>query len=820
MQEFTIMIDGRQVAVSEGKTILEAALSEGIYIPHLCYHPDLPSSHGLKPRDHIYDGSQKIEGDNLDYEYEGCKLCLVEVEGEDEPALSCDRKVVPGMKIRTDTDRLVELRRKNLMPILRDHPHACLTCAQIEGCSREPCSANVDMAERCCPLLGRCELQKVAQFIGIHPETPRYRPSDQKTYKDHPFIDKTPYLCVSCLRCVRVCDDLKGVEALGFTVKNNRVITGHTSNDREFGGCKFCGSCVEVCPTGALTDRDVTFAERERGLVPCEHACPAGINVPLYIEYIARGEFHKARAVVREKVPFPNVLGRVCFHPCEDVCRRSELSDPISICALKDAAFQEDEDHHPLLNREVESTGKKVAIIGAGPAGLTTAYYLTRKGHSVVVYEANEEPGGMLRYGIPAYRLPKEILEKDIGFIKSSGVKIETGKELGRDISLSTLLDDGFDSIFIATGAWSSKRLSIEGIDLKGVEYGVDLLVEQAKGLLANDYLKGKEVVVIGGGNVAVDSARTAIRLGAERCMIVCLEKREEMPAYSWEIEEAETEGIEIMNGWGPSKISGEGGAVSEIVLKECTRVFDELGNFKPEYDESMTKKIKADAVIISIGQEQNTEFTKEIPEIKIEANKTISVNEASLATDHAGIFAGGDAISLPASVIEAIASGRKAAMSIDKYLGGDGDISEKLVVDEELGLYIGKTEGFRFLKRLPQALQPPGERARSFTSFVTSYAFDDAVKEAERCLKCHQRFRIHDVVLPPEKWLLFDEENVKDVPEKAGVYRLLDDEKKVIFVCGTQNLKHALEEDLGAKDAAAFSITKRTRCTPSARAS
>ena len=805
MTEFSIQINDRKIQTTGEKSILETALDAGIYIPHLCHHPDLPSPHGMKPEKEIFIGQEKIIGDDPGYEYEGCKLCLVEIEGTPDPVLSCNTKAEPNMKIMTHTDKLVELRQKNLIPILNDHPHACLTCAQVEGCSREPCSANVDMSERCCPLLGRCELQKVAQYVGIHPMTKRYQSQHKKPVQQDLFSEIWQYLCIGCLRCVRVCNTVKGVEALGFTINNGKIYTGKIPKRDNQDYCKFCGSCIEVCPTGALVDRDINFADRENQLVPCRSACPAGINVPLYIEYISKGEFDKARNVVREKVPFPNVLGKVCFHPCEDACRRAELSDPISICALKDAAFQDDYEDEIQTSVNQHKTGKRIAIIGAGPCGLTAAYYLSRKGHEVIVFESNEEPGGMLRYGIPDYRLPRAILQKDIDYIKASGVNIKTGQKIGKNINFSDIQNIGFDAILIATGAWSSKKINIEGIDLNGVEYGVDLLVKHAKGLIVADYYRGKDVVVIGGGNVAIDTARTAVRLRASSVKLICLENYDEMPAYPWEIEESKEEGVEIMNGWGPSKFNGTDGLVSSLILKKCTRVFDDSGKFNPKYDESITENVKSEVVILSIGQEQNSGFAKDIEGLDIAPNKIITINKDNLSTGAKGIFAGGDAVTIPASVIEAIESGRKGAISIDKFLGGDGDISESFLIEEKLGLYVGQTENFRELKRISQDVISGKERMQNFDSYITPYSADTAVLEAERCLKCHQRFRLQPVVLPPEQWLLFNTENIENIPEKAGVYRLLDGEKKVIFVCGTQDLKGALEEDLQTKDDAAF---------------
>jgi len=613
-------------------------------------------------------------------------------------------------------------------------------------------------------------------------------------------------LCIGCLRCVRICRDGKGVDALGYVIKDDKIITGYRNNvDKGTMDCHFCGLCVEVCPTGALQDRDVPFHDRERHLIPCKSACPAGIDIPLYVEYIAKAEFEKAKLVIRENVPFPNSLGKVCFHPCEDDCRRGELSDPISICALKDSVFQTDENDDSLLSTKPNPTNKNVAVIGAGPCGLTAGYYLSRKGHNVTVFDANEEPGGMLRYGIPDYRLPADILKKDIDFIKTSGVKIELNQKIGENTSLSSLKDQGYNAIFIAIGAWKNKKIDIEGIDLEGIEYGVDFLIKHAKGSLNVEKYKDKKITIIGGGNVAIDAARTAIRLKPESVDLICLEKLDEMPAYPWEIKEAKDEGINIMNSWGPMRINGSNGNLSGLTFKKCTEVFDESGSFKPQYDESETRDVTSDVVILSIGQEHDANFSKDFQGLNLSKSNIIEINKDSLSTSVDGIFAGGDAVTIPASVIDAIESGRKVAISIDKYLGGDGDISENYIKNIYSNIYVGKAEKFGTLNRVSQKEVLGNERTADFSPFLTPYNSEEAKTEAERCLKCHHRFLIKQVVSPPEPWLPFDAENIAVVPSQAGVYKLLDSEKKLVYVCGTMDIKQALEDELDEKDDIAF---------------
>ena len=710
METITLFIDDREVVTRKGATLLEAAQAANIYITALCAHPDLPPFEEVKASDSVYRGDELIEGDAPAKNFEGCCLCIVEIESVDGFPTACTTSATSGMRVQTDTPKVQELRRQNLSAILARHPHACLTCAQREGCIREPCSTNVPVAERCCPKLGNCELEKIAEYIGIKDDTPRWIPTQIPLLRDEPLFVRDYNLCIGCLRCVRACKELRGVDALGFVHHNNEVLVGSLAPMLKESGCRFCTACVEVCPTGTLVDReDIKMAEREAALVPCASTCPVGIDVPRYVRFIAEGRFDQALGVIREKVPFPSVLGYVCFHPCESECRRGEVNEPISICTLKRFAAEQDSGLWRANSKVAPPTGKRVAVVGSGPSGLTAAYYLVKLGHSVTVFESLPEPGGMLRAGIPSYRLPEEVLQRDIADILSLGVEIRTNTSIGESFSLDELKNQGYQAIFLATGAQLSRKLPLEGVELAGVLWGVDFLREAKFGRGA----KGEgRVLVIGGGNVAMDVALTALRLGAKEVQLACLESREEMPAHEWEIQEALDEGVVLYPSWGPKRILGNG-RVEGVELVCCTSVFDKAGKFNPSFDESATKTIETDMVIMSIGQASDLSFLGDSSKIESTRGGTIKVNDITLETGAAGIFAGGEVVSGPTSVVEAIAVGRKAAISIDRYLGGEGIIDEVLVELEEPQAWLGREEGFADKPRASMPCLPMEERLK-----------------------------------------------------------------------------------------------------------
>lgn len=472
---------------------------------------------------------------------------------------------------------------------------------------------------------------------------------------------------------------------------------------------------------------------RKDFIVPrCIDSCPAGVDVPRYIRAVRDGEYDKAVAVLREKIPFPTVCADACFAPCEDVCAYRQFGDPIAIRALKRAAVDNGTDVWKKNKKIAGKTDKKVAIIGAGPTGLTAAYYLVSLGHEVTVFDEFPELGGAMRYGIPSYRVPRERLKKDVKDILDLGVSFKGNTVIGRDVTMDQLKQD-HDAVFIASGANSSATIPLEGADKKGVLWGWEFLRDVA---LGKEFELGQTVAVVGGGNVAIDVALTARRLGAERIDLYCLESREEMPAHPWEIAIAEEEGVFINNGWAPKKLLGDD-QVTGLGFMHCSSVFDDACNFNPVYDDEITHRIQVDNVILAIGQAPVLEFLAQEKNIRIEGNRVVA-DENNLSTDEDGVFAGGDVVTGPDSIIGGIAQGRRVTEAIDKYLGGKGDISEKLAEPEEEVL----------LPEFHIQIKPRNEmshlkiwqRALDFDQVELELTEEQIKAEASRCLNCDAR--------------------------------------------------------------------------------
>ena len=793
MAKIKLTIDNKEVEVEKGKTVLQAAQSAGVYIPALCAHPDLPPAPGLKAASVVYLGGKPYHSSGPSMELQGCRLCLVEVEGMKDIFTSCNLPAAESMVVHTNTPRVQELRRENLKAILLKHPHACLTCKQREGCSPfESCPNSIPIKERCCSKLGYCELQAVVEFIGLKESIPRYIFKELPIKKDEPLFTQDYNLCIGCTRCVRVCKDFRGVGALGFIIRDGEVIAGPIASSLKESGCKFCGACIEVCPTGALLDRDIKRSEREAALVPCSNACPAGIDVPRYVRLTAEGKFAEAVAVVREKVPFPRVLGRVCFHPCEGVCRRGQLNQPIAICALKRFIAEQDTSQWQTKTKKASPTGKKVAVVGSGPAGLTAAYYLAKLGHSVTVFEALPEAGGMMQVGIPKYRLPEEVLESEIEGIKSVGVEIKTNTKVD---SLDGLKQQGFNAVFLAIGAHQGVKMGVPGEDNPGVIECISFLKEVSQGKKVK---LGDRAVVVGGGNAAIDAARTARRLGAKEVVIVYRRSRQEMPAKPEEVEAALEEGIKILFLAAPTKITKDG----HTLVMECQRMelgeTDASGRKRPVPIKGSEFNIACDTVIAAIGQ------VPAIPSgfgLEPLGGGNLKVNSETLATGIDGVFAGGDVATGPASVIKAIAAGRKAASSIDKCLGGIGDISETLAEPVKASPWFGRDEGFADKHRERQPHLVVERRLSDFSEVELGFPKQRACEEAARCLRCDLRLEISPAVLPPSEWLEFNSANVDAAPEKDGVYRLFNEQKEVIYIGSNSNVRKGLQEVLNSGD-------------------
>jgi NADPH-dependent glutamate synthase beta subunit-like oxidoreductase len=579
--------------------------------------------------------------------------------------------------------------------------------------------------------------------------------------------------CEQCGRCSSACP-ITGVN--GFNI---RRLIRHVELDLidEIADtpmpwfCATCGRCEDACPNG-IKILDITRtlrAEGPRQRIPetplCIQACPAGIDIPGYLRLIARGETDEACKLIIERAPFPGILGRVCPHPCETACKRGEVNASIAICAAKRYAADKAGDYSAWMSATAKDTGRKVAVIGAGPAGLTAAFYLRKKGHQVTILEARSKAGGMMRYGIPFYRLPEDILDREIDLVLSTGIELKTGQKLGVDYEIEQLKQDGFDAVFIAVGAQLSRRIELDGADLPDVQWGVEFLAAVAEG---REVAVKDNLVVVGGGNVAVDVALTAVRLGADNVTLACLESLAEMPANSWEVEQAREEGVAILDSWGPHKIIENDGNVAGLELVRCTSVFDDEGNFCPYFDDTR-KSIEADQVILAIGQASETAFCRDF--CFLDDQGSLPVDRGLIAididdqqTEMAGVFAGGDAANGPATVIEAIAAGRRAAVSIDRYLGGDGVIelgmgnSEFGMRNAEVGSEgsgnaecgIGNAEcgseqpyeggrefGFAELQRVEVPSLPVSERTGGFDEVELGFSDEQAKEETHRCLQC-----------------------------------------------------------------------------------
>ncbi len=516
--------------------------------------------------------------------------------------------------------------------------------------------------------------------------------------------------------------------------------------------CTSCGECAKVCPIGVsdkynegLSERKAAFKQyaqaipgafaiEKRGTAPCRATCPAHVSVQGYIALINAGKYREALELFKQDHPFPGVCGRVCHHPCEGVCTRSDVDQPLAIQYLhRFLADWEMADEKTFVPEIAAPKNKKVAIIGAGPAGLTCAYFLAADGYAVTVFEKLPVLGGMLTVGIPSYRLPRNIIETEIQVIKDLGVEFKTGVEIGKDVTVEQLRNEGYSAFFMGIGSHECKILGVPGEDLEGVLPGVDFLREFN---LGNAVTIGDRVAVIGGGNVAMDSVRTSLRIGASKPFVIYRRSEAEMPADEVEIEECREEGIDIMTLTTPIRIIGEGERVKAI---ECIRMElgapDESGRRRPVPVEGSEFVIEVDTVIPAIGQESDWACLTDECACTLSDWGTMNVDAVTLQTSDPDIFAGGDAVTGPATVVEAVAAGKEAAISIHRFIQG-----EDLQADRETqwrGVKDVPTENVKLVpkQRMP-ALQPP-VRLDNFQE--VQLGFDEAITttEADRCLAC-----------------------------------------------------------------------------------
>lgn len=516
--------------------------------------------------------------------------------------------------------------------------------------------------------------------------------------------------------------------------------------------CTGCGTCERICPKHVMrmvseSKKILEWNQLDRCVAPCQATCPTQIDIPKYISLIAEGKFDEALKVIKEHNPMPLTIGRVCPAPCEDACRRNDVDEPVNINNLKrfvaDREYASGKYTHVFIHPD---TGHKVAIIGGGPAGLTCAYYLRRLGHSPTIFERMPKLGGALQYGIPEYRLPKKVLDWEIEGILSIGIEAKVNVNFGKDMNYETLIKDGFEAIFIATGTPRPLWTRVPGEDLDGVIGGIDFLRDI---VLGKDIHLGKRVIVIGGGNVAIDVALSAIRLnGVEEVNMLCLEKRDEMPAWEHEIHDALAEGVILHNGWGPNKMIGKSGKVIAVEFKRCVSVFDETGRFNPEYDESELMTIEADNVIVTIGQGTDIEFIKAdkmLSSLELTPRGTIIVNKDTMQSNIPQIFASGELITGPNIAVQAIAGGRRAAWAIHNYLlfkneeGFTGFIEPLHDLREE-PLDLVDREELKRIPKTPREVMPRldvSDRRKNWREVNLGLSEEQAIRAAKRCLNC-----------------------------------------------------------------------------------
>jgi thioredoxin reductase len=438
-----------------------------------------------------------------------------------------------------------------------------------------------------------------------------------------------------------------------------------------------------------------------------------------------------------------------------------------------------------------------VVVIGSGPAGLAAAHFLRRLGREVTIFEAAPEAGGMLRYGIPEYRLPPATLDKDLQHLSRQGIEIRTDSALGRDWVLDDLHEQGYSALILAAGAGAAKNLPLSGSDLGGVLAGVPFLHDVADAVDQSSELADRSVLVIGGGNVAVDAARSALRLGAASVTMTCLETANEMPAYPEEVEAALAEGIEILHSWGPECFLGEEERVCAVRLVRCISVFDDSGRFAPTLDAATTREVRADTVIVAIGQEVEPEL-RQLPGLEFAADGFLRVDTENPIAGAVDVFACGDLALGPSSVVRAVASGRRAAEAADRYLGGSGEVPS-ILEPEEPDQWIGADDGFASRARAQPDITPAATRIGGFAEVESTLDAAGAAVEAGRCLQCDLRLRISAPFLPPPPWLELTEEAVAEIPAVAGVYQLLGADRVATKIVGTADLALALREELAA---------------------
>jgi len=577
------------------------------------------------------------------------------------------------------------------------------------------------------------------------------------------YFDQTR--CTGCFACAISCKDWHDIPAGPANWmrilyceegKFPELFVSHVASP-----CYHCAEpvCLFVCPNEAITkrdedgivviDRDKCREEKACGIIselamgpdflygeaeaPCQVACPAHLHIPGYIALIAKGKHKEALDLIRRRMPLPSVCGRVCLHPCETACRRKEVEEPVAIMALK--GFVTDYVPQELPERLPQIHPDRVAIIGSGPAGLAAAYDLIRTGYGATVFESLPVAGGMLSVGVPEHRLPREVLKRDIDYIEALGVDIRTNTHIDMDSGLDALFNQDYSAVLLALGAHKGQKPDIPGADLNGTMVGTSFMKDIN---LGNSVDVGQRVVVVGGGNVALDCARSALRLGAAEVHVACLECREDMPAEANDLQQAEEEGIHIHPSLTLTRIVGEAGSVTGVECLEVTGLnFDEDG--QPRFDtvRGSEQTIPADTVIFAVGQ--TPDLTGLATESGIETSRrgTLVVDPETMMTGRRGVFSAGDCFSGATSIIEAIASGQKAAFYINRYLQGDVLRVRPEKTVEEANIKVDIPAGTEKQPRQIMPTLPVADRVSNFKEVALGFTSEAATREAERCLNC-----------------------------------------------------------------------------------
>lgn len=706
-----------------------------------------------------------------------------------------------------------------------------------EGCADDPegwCVAVGDMADYV------VETQKDGRYISKEEALDIFRQAEENGFVHQiTNIDGKNKIFAICNCNVNVCYALRTSQLFNTPNMSRSAYIAKVEKQN----CVACGKCVEACPAGAvklgqkLCDKEgceITYPRMplpgdqpwgehmwthnyrdvnrincyDTGTAPCKTACPAHIGIQGYLQLAKEGRYEDALALIKKDNPLPAVCGHVCNRRCEDACTRGTIDEAVAIDEVKRFIAERD------LNAETRFIPKKtipslkggfeekIAIIGAGPAGLSCAYFLALTGYKPTIFEKNAEPGGMLRYGIPSYKLEKDLLAAEIDVIRQLGVEIRCGVEVGKDVTIEDLREQGYKGFYAAIGCQRGRKPGISGENAEGAYAAVDFLREA--GAKESFALEG-DVVVVGGGNVAIDAARISSRCTDAKISMFCLEAREKMPASNEEIEEALEEGIELNCGWGPKEVLEENGHVSGVVFKKCTRVFDAQGRFSPEYDENDTVTIPCRHVIFSVGQAINWGHMLDNLHVELRPNGGALANKLTYQTSEPDIFVGGDVYTGPKFAIDAIAAGREGAISLHRY------------VHEHCTLTIGrnrrdfieldkeniKVETYDSSSRQIPPKADVKEQAKTFRDLSQSLTEEQVKKETSRCLSCGAS------VVDPNKCIgcgvcttkcMFDAIHLHREIPGASIMRASEDKLKYILPnMVKQSIKVKFKKKIGA---------------------